>query len=83
VSKQRLNTAVDRAAEHIAKRVLEQGLPRTDLRKVPRVARLVQSLTAALASDYPLHAEGLEESLLHATYSRLKWDAPLRESEDG
>lgn len=82
MSKQRLTTAVDRAAKHIAKRVREHGTARTDLLTIPRLKRLITSLTVALTSDYPLHSEGLQETLLQATYNELKWDAPLSESED-
>lgn len=74
MSKQRLNVAIDRAAKHIAKRVREQSISRTDLLTVPRLERLIQSLTMALRSDYPLHAEGLEEALLHAVYNDLRWN---------
>ena len=74
MSKQRLTTAVDRAARHVAKRTREQGISKTDLLTVPRLERLIQSLTMALRSDYPLHAEGLEETLLHAVYKDLRWD---------
>ena len=83
MSKQRLTAAVHRAAKHIAKRVREQGLAKTDLLTVPRVRGLIQSLTMALASDYPLHAEGLQGRLLQDTYNRLEWDIPLSETEDG
>lgn len=74
MSKQRLTTAVQRAAKHIAKRVREQGVAKTDLLKVPRIEGLVQSLTLALGSDYPLHSEGLEEALLCAVYNDLRWN---------
>lgn len=82
MSKQRLNAAIQRAAKHIAKRVRERSVPKTDLLTVPRIARLVASLTAALGSDYPLHAEGLQEALLHAVYNDLTWNDPLREPKD-
>ena len=74
MSKQRLNVAIDRAATHIAKRVREQCISKTDLLTEPRIKRLVQSLTIAVGSDYPLHAEGLQEALLHAVYNNLRWN---------
>lgn len=74
MSKQRLNTAVQRAAKHVAKRVREQAISKTDLLTVPRIEGLVQNLTTALGADYPLHAEGLQEALLHAVYNDLRWN---------
>ena len=83
MSKVRLTAAIYRAAKHIAKRVREQGIPKTDLLTVPRLNKLVTSLTEALGSDYPLHAEGLQEAMLHAVYNELQWNIPLREPKDG
>lgn len=82
MSKVRLNAAVDRAAKHIAKRVREHGTVQTDLLTLPKIERLLTSLIAALGSDYPLHAEGLQEAMLIAVYNELQWRDPLRETKD-